>query len=168
MRRIGFGGGGMAAAIMAVFGIMFMVAGRPIAGLFITAPDVLNLAAQLLIVAAVFQIADGIQVVSLSALRGLNDVRFPAAIAALAYWAVALPIGFLLAFRAGQGATGIWIGLAAGLGAAAVGLVMRFLAQTSQMACNSARVARNEAGLANKGSPKGNRDGSLASLLPEN
>jgi MATE family multidrug resistance protein len=57
-------------------------------------------------------------------------VRVPAIIAIVAYWALALPIGSLLAFRAHLGAVGIWIGLAAGLGVAAVGLAWRFHRQT--------------------------------------
>lgn len=130
MRRIGFGAVGLAAGFMAAFGLVFVLAGQPIAGLFIESPTVVHLTAQLLIVAAVFQIADGVQVTSLSALRGLGDVRVPAIIAIVAYWALALPIGSLLAFQAHLGAVGLWIGLAAGLGVAAAGLAWRFHRQT--------------------------------------
>ena len=115
---------------MGVFGVMFAVAGKPIAALFIESPTVIALTAQLLIVAAVFQIADGVQVTALSALRGLADVRVPAVIAVVAYWLVALPVGYGLAFRAQLGAVGLWIGLAAGLSAAAAGLAWRFHWQT--------------------------------------
>jgi MATE family multidrug resistance protein len=89
-----------------------------------------DLTAQLLIVAAIFQIADGVQVTSISASRGLGDVRAPALIAVLAYWVLAVPLGSLLAFRAHWGAVGIWTGLAVGLGAAAIGLAWRFHQQT--------------------------------------
>jgi MATE family multidrug resistance protein len=130
MRRIGFSAIGMAALIMGAFGLMFALAGKPIAGLFIESPAVVALTAQLLIVAAVFQVADGIQVTSLSALRGLADVRVPAVIAVVAYWLVALPVGYGLAFRAHLGAVGLWIGLAAGLSAAAGGLAWRFHLKT--------------------------------------
>ena len=132
MRRIGFGSVGLAAGIMAMFGLMFMVAGRPIAGLFIASPAVVDLTAQLLVVAAIFQVADGVQVTSISALRGLGDVRVPALIAVLAYWVLAVPLGSWLAFRAHWGAVGIWTGLATGLGAAAIGLAWRFHRQTRQ------------------------------------
>ena len=132
MRRIGFGGVALAAGIMGAFGVVFMLAGKPIAGLFIASPAVVSLTAQLLIVAAVFQVADGVQVVSLSALRGLSDVRVPALIAVLAYWFLALPIGSALAFLAHRGALGIWIGLAFGLGAAACGLLWRFHLRTGR------------------------------------
>jgi MATE family multidrug resistance protein len=132
MRRIGFGGVALAAGMMGVFGVVFMLAGKPIAGLFIASPTVVSLTAQLLIVAAVFQVADGVQVVSISALRGLADVRVPALIAVLAYWFLALPIGSALAFLAHHGAVGIWIGLALGLGAAACGLLWRFHRRTGR------------------------------------
>jgi MATE family multidrug resistance protein len=134
MRRIGFGGVALSVGIMSSFGVLFMVAGKPIAGWFITSPTVVNLTAQLLIVAAVFQVADGVQVVSISALRGLSDVRVPALIAVLAYWFLALPIGSALAFLAHRGAVGIWIGLALGLGAAACGLLWRFHRRTVKAA----------------------------------
>jgi len=134
MRRIGLGAIGLAAGIMAMFGVVFMVAGRPIAGLFISSPTVVDLTAQLLIVAAIFQIADGVQVTSISASRGLGDVRVPAFIAVLAYWVLAVPLGSLLAFRVHWGAVGIWAGLAIGLGAAAIGLALRFHQQTRRAA----------------------------------
>jgi MATE family multidrug resistance protein len=130
MRQIGFGAVGMAAAIMGAFGVLFILAGNPIASLFIESPAVVSLTAQLLIVAAVFQVADGVQVTSICALRGLADVRAPAVIAIVAYWLVALPLGSVLAFRAQLGAVGMWIGLATGLGAAACGLAWRFHRQT--------------------------------------
>ncbi|MCL4785289.1 MAG: MATE family efflux transporter [Verrucomicrobia bacterium] len=133
MRRIGFGGVALAAGLMGSFGVLFMVAGKPIAQLFIASPSVVNLTAQLLIVAAVFQVADGVQVVSISALRGLADVRVPALVAVLAYWFAALPIGAALAFWAGRGAVGIWIGLAFGLGVAACCLLGRFHLRTARV-----------------------------------
>jgi len=141
MRRIGFGGVALSVGIMGAFGVLFMVAGQPIAGLFITSPTVVSLTAQLLIVAAVFQVADGVQVVSLSALRGLSDVRVPALIAVLAYWFLALPIGSALAFLAHRGAVGIWIGLALGLGAAACGLLWRFHLRTGKAISHTAAKA---------------------------
>lgn len=130
LRRIGFSAITMAALLMAGFGMMFALAGKPIAAWFIESPSVVALTAQLLIVAAVFQIADGIQVTAISALRGLADVRVPAMIAVVAYWLVALPLGYGLAFRARLGVVGMWIGFAAGLGSAAIGLAWRFHRKT--------------------------------------
>lgn len=140
VRRIGFGGVVLGAGVMGAFGIAFMTVGRPIAGMFVESPAVIALAAQLLLVAALFQIADGIQVVSISALRGLGDVRTPAVIAGLAYWVLALPLGSALAFGAGLGALGIWIGLAIGLGSAAFGLTSRFVRRTREQDYSSKRT----------------------------
>ncbi len=133
-RWIGFSAVAMAATIMAGFGAIFACAGKPIAGLFIESPAVVALTAQLLVVAAVFQIVDGVQVTSISALRGLSDVRVPAVIAVVAYWCVALPVGAGLAFCGQLGAVGMWIGFASGLGAAAVGLLWRFHWRTRETA----------------------------------
>ena len=133
-RRIGFSAVTMAALLMGAFGILFAFAGEPIAKLFITSPTVITLTAHLLIVAAFFQVADGIQIAAISSLRGLADVRVPAVIAIVAYWFVALPLGSVLAFSAKLGAVGMWIGLAAGLGVAAAGLLWRFHRKTQRAA----------------------------------
>jgi MATE family multidrug resistance protein len=85
------------------------------------------LAAQLLVLAAIFQLSDGIQVTAGGALRGLKDTTMPMIITVLAYWAIGMPVGWWLAFRQGYGARGMWMGLAAGLTAAAVLLTLRFL-----------------------------------------
>ncbi|WP_245539942.1 MATE family efflux transporter [Rudaea cellulosilytica] len=85
------------------------------------------LAAQLLVLAAIFQLSDGIQVTAGGALRGLKDTTMPMIITVLAYWAIGMPVGYWLAFRQGLGARGMWMGLAAGLTAAAVLLTLRFL-----------------------------------------
>jgi len=85
------------------------------------------LAAQLLVLAAIFQLSDGIQVTAGGALRGLKDTTMPMIITVLAYWAIGMPVGYWLAFHQGLGARGMWIGLAAGLTAAAVLLTLRFL-----------------------------------------
>ncbi|MBN2506658.1 MAG: MATE family efflux transporter [Verrucomicrobia bacterium] len=132
MRRIGFVGLGMSTVVMAGFALIFAGARGPLARLFVTEPAVAALAAQLLLVAAFFQVADGVQVTALAALRGLTDVRVPALVAALAYWLVAMPLAYVLAFPGQRGVVGIWIGLATGLGAAAVALAWRFHALTRE------------------------------------
>lgn len=88
---------------------------------------VASLAAQLLVLAAVFQLSDGIQVTAGGALRGLKDTTMPMIITVLAYWAIGMPVGYWLAFHQGFGARGMWMGLAAGLTTAAVLLTLRFL-----------------------------------------
>ena len=88
--------------------------------------EVIAIASQLLLVAAVFQLSDGIQVVVLGALRGIQDVRVPAVITFVAYWVIGFPTSWYLSKVAGMGAMGIWIGLLAGLTAAAIFLYLRF------------------------------------------
>jgi MATE family multidrug resistance protein len=88
--------------------------------------EVIAIAAQLLLVAAVFQISDGIQVVVLGALRGLQDVKIPMYITFVAYWIIGFPISFYLGLYTELKAAGIWIGLLAGLTAAAIFLYIRF------------------------------------------
>ena len=88
--------------------------------------EVIALAAQLLLVAAFFQISDGIQVVVLGALRGLQDVKIPTFITFIAYWVVGFPISYYLGLHTDFKSTGIWIGLLAGLTASAVLLYLRF------------------------------------------
>ncbi|MES2486479.1 MAG: MATE family efflux transporter [Bacteroidota bacterium] len=88
--------------------------------------EVISMASTLLIIAAIFQISDGIQVVVLGALRGLQDVKIPTLITFVAYWVIGFPTSFYLGLHTSLGATGIWIGLLAGLTAAALFLYLRF------------------------------------------
>ena len=88
--------------------------------------EVITIATKLLLVAAVFQISDGMQVVVLGALRGLQDVKIPMYITFVAYWIVGFPVSFYLGNYTLLKAVGVWIGLFAGLTAAAVFLFMRF------------------------------------------
>ncbi|MBC3542359.1 MATE family efflux transporter [Rufibacter sp. H-1] len=84
------------------------------------------LASKLLIIAAIFQLSDGVQVVGLGALRGLEDVKVPSMISLFSYWLIALPLGFALGFWLELGAVGIWLGLFTGLTIAALLLFFRF------------------------------------------
>lgn len=88
--------------------------------------EVIAIASKLLIVAAVFQISDGVQVVVLGALRGLQDVKVPMYITFVAYWLIGFPISFILGQYTELKAVGVWIGLLAGLTAAALFLYIRF------------------------------------------
>lgn len=97
-----------------------------IVGIYTDDPAVASMGAQLLLLAAVFQLSDGVQVSANGALRGLKDTTVPMAITAFAYWGVGMPVGYWLAFPLGLGARGMWIGLIAGLTAAALLLSARF------------------------------------------
>ena len=88
--------------------------------------EVIAIASKLLIVAAVFQISDGIQVVVLGALRGLQDVKIPMYLTFIAYWVIGFPISYYLGEYTHLKAVGVWIGLLAGLTAAALFLYLRF------------------------------------------
>ncbi|TDP60716.1 MATE family efflux transporter [Flavobacterium dankookense] len=88
--------------------------------------EVISIAAKLLLVAAIFQISDGIQVVVLGALRGLQDVKIPMYITFVAYWIFGFPISYYLGLKTDLGAVGVWIGLLAGLTVAAIFLYLRF------------------------------------------
>lgn len=88
--------------------------------------EVVTIASQLLLVAALFQISDGLQVVVLGALRGLQDVKIPMYITFVAYWVIGFPISIYLGLFTPLKAMGIWIGLLAGLTSAAIFLFYRF------------------------------------------
>ncbi|PBJ14574.1 MATE family efflux transporter [Flavobacterium sp. ACN6] len=88
--------------------------------------EVISIASKLLLIAAVFQISDGIQVVVLGALRGLQDVKIPMYITFAAYWIIGFPISYYLGEYTELKAQGVWIGLLAGLTAAAILLYIRF------------------------------------------
>ncbi|NJC04314.1 MATE family multidrug resistance protein [Sphingomonas kaistensis] len=103
----------------------------PLAALFLDmgkpeSAAVLALAVQFLLIAAVFQIADGAQVVGASILRGLHDTRVPMFYAAFGYWAVGIGVGAWLAFETPLRGRGIWIGLALGLAIVAVLMLWRW------------------------------------------
>ncbi|MBI5688553.1 MAG: MATE family efflux transporter [Verrucomicrobia bacterium] len=126
LRPIAFGAIGLGLAVMTFFAVAFAVGGRMIASWFVPDPAVIALAAQLLIVAAVFQLADGVQVIAAAVLRGVTDVRLPAVITLIAYWVIALPLGYGLGISGPLGAAGVWVGIAGGLAFAAIFLTVRF------------------------------------------
>ncbi|ALJ01595.1 MATE family efflux transporter [Rufibacter tibetensis] len=116
----------MGAMFMATSALLIILCKDLIPHFYVKDVTVHALAAQLLIVAAVFQLSDGVQVVALGALRGLEDVKVPSMISLFSYWLIALPLGYALGFWANLGAIGIWLGLLTGLTFAAVLLFFRF------------------------------------------
>jgi multidrug resistance protein, MATE family len=84
----------------------------------------------LLILAALFQLVDGAQIVALGLLRGVQDTRGPMILAAIAYFGVGLPAAYILGFPMGWGGAGVWTGLVIGLAAAAGLLSHRFWFRT--------------------------------------
>ncbi len=119
-------GGWMFGVFFAVVSMaVFVFFGQWLAVHIVADPEVVKLATGLLVIAGVFQLVDGSQVISSSALRGMGDVKVPAMQGIFSYWVVAVPAGYYLAFSHGVGAYGVWWGLALGLGMAAVLLGMR-------------------------------------------
>lgn len=125
-RFAGFTAIKMGGAYMAVCGVLFMTLRWHLPRIYVSDPDVIALAASLFIIVALFQIFDGIQAVSIGALRGLSDTQVPGLIAFFAYWIVGLPMGYFLAFHAGVGPLGVWIGLLIALIIASSLLTLRF------------------------------------------
>jgi MATE family multidrug resistance protein len=126
-RRAGFLGMAVGAGWMAACAALFAFFPRALVSLFTDDPEVLALGTRLLRVAAAFQLFDGIQVVSASALRGAGEVRVAFAATVAAHWLVGFPLALLFGFVLGWGATGLWWGLTCGLVAAAVALAFRFV-----------------------------------------
>ena len=93
--------------------------------LFTEDQEVIAIASQLLIWAGVLQIADGMQVVAASMLRGITDVKVPMVIAIISYTIICISVGLILAFPMEMGAEGIWIGFVVGLSVAAICLHIR-------------------------------------------
>ncbi|WP_162126137.1 MATE family efflux transporter [Flavobacterium phycosphaerae] len=133
----------LAIIIEIIFAVMFVALHQVLPYLFLNMEnqsqlldnqEVITIAAKLLLVAAVFQISDGIQVVVLGALRGLQDVKIPMYITFVAYWLVGFPTSYYLGIKTNLGAVGVWIGLLAGLTAAAVFLFIRFHYLTKKLA----------------------------------
>ncbi len=96
-------------------------------GLFNDNEAVLQLAAMLLLFAAVFQISDSTQAIGAGLLRGIKDVKVPTVFVGIAYWLIGLPAGCVLAFVFDLGAQGMWLGFIIGLTISAVLLTGRFL-----------------------------------------
>lgn len=126
LRRIAFSTFLLVFLIEAVFAVGFILLKDWLPALYIDNDAVILLAAQLLIVAALFQLSDGLQVVILGALRGLQDVKFPTLICFIAYWIIGFPVSFFLGKEEAMGSMGIWFGLLAGLTASALMLYIRF------------------------------------------
>jgi MATE family multidrug resistance protein len=125
-RKAGFTSLLLSAAVMTASGITFVILRRFLPSLYINDKTVISIASSLLIIAALFQISDGLQAVGIGILRGLTDVKIPTLITFTAYWIIGLPIAYFLGFTLHIGVQGVWIGLLTGLTASAVMLTLRF------------------------------------------
>lgn len=105
----------LGAAFMSASAITLLLIPRVIVRVFTPDAALIETGAQLLAIAAFFQLFDGIQVVATGALRGTGETRIPMFAALVCYWLVGLPLAYYLAFPLGWGARGLWIGLSASL-----------------------------------------------------
>lgn len=116
--------------------LVLALQGAAIARLITDDPEVVVVATAIFLAFAPMQISDGVQSAMLGALRGLSDTAWPAAVSAIAYWLVALPLGYALAHWGGLGPAGIWAGFILALGGAGAALVWRFQRQTRDLAAS--------------------------------
>lgn len=124
----------LGAGFMALAGLVMSLAPRWLVGQFSDDHEVLRIGVGLIFVAAIFQLFDGIQVVSTGILRGAGETKLPMVANLIAHWTIGLPIGYLLGLRFGWGAQGLWIGLSAGLIAAALFLLVVWARKAGELA----------------------------------
>ncbi|VDC33079.1 MATE family efflux transporter [Pseudogemmobacter humi] len=122
---------GLSFCVAVVVIVVFLTVPGAIVGLFLdpakpASAAILAFGVTLLALAALFQLADAMQVMALGLLRGIRDTKVPMWLAAISYWVIGIPSGYLLAFPMGYGGVGLWLGLVIGLVAAGVSLMARF------------------------------------------
>lgn len=117
---------GLAMVIMTAWAIVFIAGRDLLPHFYVTDENVIAIAGPLLIIAGLFQLSDGAQVVCIGALRGLQDVKVPSLLIFVSYWIIGLPLGYCFTFVFSWGAIGIWIGLLIGLTLTASAMFVRF------------------------------------------
>jgi multidrug resistance protein, MATE family len=115
----------MGLALMSCFAVLFITLRNLLPALYVQDANVLAIAPSLLIIAGLFQLSDGAQVICNGALRGLQDVKIPSVFIFFSYWVIGLPLGYVLAFPGQLGAIGIWTGLLIGLTLTALAMYVR-------------------------------------------
>lgn len=110
---------------MTVAALVLVFAPRLIVRAFTPDPQVMRIGVMLLLVAAAFQLFDGLQTVATGALRGAGETRIPMFSSFIAYWVIGLPLAYYLGFVLGFGAVGVWVGLAVSL--AIIGTLLVFI-----------------------------------------
>ncbi len=130
--------------IEAVFALGFILLKDWLPTFYIDNAEVILLAAQLLVVAALFQLSDGLQVVILGALRGLQDVKIPTVICFISYWIIGFPVSWYFGKAENFGTMGIWLGLLAGLSASALMLYIRFNYLTKKLILQESNLVQSK------------------------
>lgn len=113
--------------------LIFTVFNQFIVEISVNDMKVQTITAGLLFIAAMFQLSDGVQAVSLGALRGISDTKLPTIITIIAYWVIGIPVGYYFAFYLNLGLYGIWYGLSIGLTFSAILLSIRFVKEVKSM-----------------------------------
>jgi len=130
-RKAGLSALGVAMMFMGFFGVVFILFREQLPYLYNHNPEVVEYAVSLIIVAAFFQLSDGVQAVGQNILRGLTDVKIPMILSFISYWLVGVSVGYLLGFHYGMGVVGVWIGLLVGLTVTAIFFTIRFRIKTA-------------------------------------
>lgn len=133
LRRIAISNFLLVIITMAFFAVLFLIFKNILPYGFTQDFEVIKIASTLLIVAAFFQISDGLQAVLLASLRGLQDVWMPSLFTFIAYWIIGFPVSYYLGLFTEMKTTGIWIGLSLGLTSSAIMLFLRFNYQTKKL-----------------------------------
>lgn len=120
----------MGFGFMVLMALVFAFGNELLVSFYTTDTAVAPMAANLLLIAALFQLSDGVQCVSLGILRGIADTKVPTIITIVAYWVIGIPSGWLMAKYANLSLNGIWFGLCAGLTFSAFMLSIRFLKES--------------------------------------
>lgn len=111
--------------IMLIMSAIFIVFRTPLTRFFTSDTEVLGIAAKLMILLVFYQVSDGLQVLGMGILRGFTDVKYPMVVAIISYILVAIPGGYILGFTLGYDVYGVWMGLAIGIGLAAIFFAIR-------------------------------------------
>lgn len=125
---------GLTVLFMTFTGLLFLFGRNVFPFLYTDSDEVAQLAGQLLVVATLFQISDGMQATALGALRGIQDVKMPTLFTFVAYYVFALPLEWVIGTYVGAGAVGVWVALAIGLTVAAGAMTVRFYQRLAVLA----------------------------------
>lgn len=139
--RAGWTALALGSAFMATAGVFMVAFPRPLSALFTDDAGVIAMASRLMLLAAAFQLFDGLQGVATGALRGAGDTRTPMIYTLFCYWLVGLPLGWYLCFNKGRGVDGLWIGLALGLFVAGLALLRAWGRKAAALARGEFRMA---------------------------
>jgi MATE family multidrug resistance protein len=139
-RDAGFLGVAMCAVVMTISAIVILFCNDHIAALYSRDAPVRELAASLLLMAALFQFSDGVQVGAAGALRGFKDTTIPMAFCVFAYWVLGFTFAYYFGVHRGEGPVWVWIGLNVGLTISAIALLARYLLITRRRLAGSVQL----------------------------